>query len=155
MLPLKKIVCPTDFSEPSFEALQAAVELARHFSAELIVVHVVQPIPVVAAEHMSPAAFNVPAYQAEMELSSRRLLKEQLEQRVPEGLASRAQVLLGDPADQIVQAAADEPADLIVIATRGQTGYKRLVFGSVAEKTVRLASRPVLTIPARSIEADR
>jgi len=79
MLPLKKIVCPTDFSEPSFEALQAAVELARHFSAELIVVHVVQPIPVVAAEHMSPAAFNVPAYQAEMELSSRRLLKEQLE----------------------------------------------------------------------------
>jgi nucleotide-binding universal stress UspA family protein len=146
MLPLKKIVCPTDFSEPSFEALQAAVELARHFSAELIVVHVVQPIPLVAAEHMSSAAFNVPAYQAEMEMSSRILLKEQIEQRIPEGVAARPQVLLGDPADQIVQAAADEKADLIVIATRGQTGFKRLVFGSVAEKVVRLAGVPVLSI---------
>ena len=152
MLPLKKIVCPTDFSEPSLEALEAAVELARHFSAELIVIHVVQPIPVVAAEHLSPAAFNVPAYQAEMELSSRRLLKEQLEERVPEELASRAQVLLGDPADQIVQAAADEKADLIVIATRGQTGFKRLVFGSVAEKVVRLAGVPVLSIRGAQTE---
>ena len=79
----------------------------------------------------------------------------ELEQRVPEGLASRAQVLLCDPADQIVQAAADEKADLVFIATRGQTGFKRLVFGSGAEKTVRLVSRPVLTIPARSIGADR
>jgi hypothetical protein len=74
MLPLKKIICPTDFSEPSFEALEAAVELARYFSAELIVVHVVQPVPVVAAEYVSPAAFNISAYQAEMEMSSRMLL---------------------------------------------------------------------------------
>jgi nucleotide-binding universal stress UspA family protein len=146
MLPLKKIVCPTDFSEPSFEALQAAVELARHFSAELIVIHVVQPIPLVAAEHMGPAVFNVGAYQEEMERSARQNLNEQLAKRIPEGLAVRPLVVMGDPADQIVQAAADESADLIVIATRGQTGFKRLVFGSVAEKVVRLAGVPVLSI---------
>jgi nucleotide-binding universal stress UspA family protein len=100
----------------------------------------------VAAEYVSPAAFNVSAYQAEMEMSSRMLLNEQIEKRVPEGISVRGQVLLGDPAEKIVQAAADEQADLIVIATRGQTGFKRLVFGSVAEKVVRLAGTPVLSI---------
>jgi nucleotide-binding universal stress UspA family protein len=152
MLPLKKIVCPTDFSEPSFEALQAAVELARHFSAELIVIHVVQPVPLVAAGHMSPVVFNVRAYQEEMERLAMKNLKEQLAWRIPEGPAVRPLVVLGDPADRIVQAAADEQADLIVIATRGQTGFKRLVFGSVAEKVVRLAGAPVLSI--RGLQAE-
>jgi nucleotide-binding universal stress UspA family protein len=146
MLPLKKIVCPTDFSEPSFEALQAAVELARHFAAELIVIHVVQPIPLVAAEHMGSVVFNVLAYQEEMEQAALRKLQQHLAERIAAGLAVRPLVALGDPADQIVLAADDAQADLLVIATRGQTGLKRLVFGSVAEKVVRLAGTPVLTI---------
>jgi universal stress protein A len=146
MLPLKKIVCPTDFSEPSFEALQAAVELARHFSAELIVVHVVQPIPLVAAEHMGSVVFNVQAYQEEMEQAALKKLQQLLAERVAAAIAVRPLVALGDPADQIVRAADDAKADLIVIATRGQTGIKRLVFGSVAEKVVRLAGTPVLSI---------
>ena len=153
MLPLKKILCPTDFSVPSFEAMDAAIELALHFSAELTVVHVVLPIPVVAAGHMSPAAFNVGAYQQEMEASSMKILEDHMEQRVPTGISARGIVLLGDPADQIVAAAGEENADLIVIATRGQSGLKRLVFGSVAEKVIRHATRPVLTIRERPAES--
>jgi len=55
MLPLKKILCPTDFSDPSFEALNVAIELAVHFSSELILIHVVAPIPIIATEYTSPA----------------------------------------------------------------------------------------------------
>ncbi|MCU0578733.1 MAG: universal stress protein [Desulfobacterota bacterium] len=153
MLPLKKIVCPTDFSDPSFEALQAAVELARHFAAELVVIHVVQPIPVVAAEHMGSVVFNVQAYQEEMEQAALKKLQQHLAERLAPGLVVRLLVALGDPADQIVRAADEAQADLIVIATRGQTGFKRLVFGSVAEKVVRLAGVPVLSIRGAQAES--
>lgn len=146
MLPLKKILCPTDFSNPSFEAMNVATELAMHFSSDLIVIHVVAPIPVIATEYTSSAAFNVQEYQQLMEASSMKTLEEQIEKRIPKGVSVRSMLSLGDPANQIVHTAEDEQVDLIVIATRGQTGLKRLVFGSVAEKVVRLASRPVLSI---------
>jgi nucleotide-binding universal stress UspA family protein len=146
MLPLKKILCPTDFSDPSFEALDAASELAEHFSCELIVVHVVPPVPVMATGHMSPATFNVHQYQEEMERSSKKELEDTIAKRVPKGISARGMVLVGNSGDQIVDTAEDENADLIVIATHGQTGLKRVVFGSVAEKVVRLATRPVLSI---------
>jgi nucleotide-binding universal stress UspA family protein len=153
MLPIKKILSPTDFSDPSIEAMEVASELALHFSAELIVIHVVAPIPVVPSAHMSPTAFNVPAYQQQMEMSAIKIMEEQIENRVSEEISVRTVVVLGDPANQIVTTAEDEQVDLIVIATRGQTGLKRLVFGSVAEKVVRLAARPVLTIRGSQPEA--
>ncbi|MBN1103127.1 MAG: universal stress protein [Deltaproteobacteria bacterium] len=148
MLPIKNILCPTDLSDPSFEALEAACELALHFSSMLIVIHVVPPIPPVTADPMSPGTFNVPPYQQQMELSesAKKVIEERIQQRVPEKVPVHIMVVMGDPADQIVTTAEDEKADLIVIATRGQTGLKRLVFGSVAEKVVRLAAQPVLTI---------
>jgi nucleotide-binding universal stress UspA family protein len=146
MLPLKKILCPTDFSNPSFEAMNVATELALHFSSDLIVIHVVTPIPVIATEYTSSAAFNVQEYQQLMEASSMKTLEEQIEKSIPKGVSVQSMLSLGDPANQIVHTAEDEQVDLIVIATRGQTGLKRLVFGSVAEKVVRLATRPVLSI---------
>jgi len=152
MLPLKKILCPTDFSDPSLEALNVAIELAVHFSSELILIHVVAPIPIIATEYTSPAAFNVQEYQQAMEVSARKSMEEQIEKRIPEGVLVRRMLPLGDPANQIVHTAEEEEVDLIVIATRGQTGIKRLVFGSVAEKVVRLATRPVLTIRDRHTE---
>ncbi len=148
MLPLKKILCPTDFSDPSFEALDAASEMAGHFSGELIVVHVVPPIPVMATGHMSPAAFNVHEYQEEMEKSSKNELDQYIAEKVPESVSARGMVLVGNPGDQIVDTAEDEDVDIIVIATHGQTGLKRVVFGSVAEKVVRHAKQPVLTVRA-------
>jgi len=146
MLPLKKILCPTDFSDPSFEAMEVAAELAMHFSSELIVIHVVAPIPAIPTERMIPAAFNIEEYQQAMEASSMKILEEHIEKKLPEGISVRGMVFLGDPAHHIVNTADHEKVDLIVIATRGQTGLKRLVVGSVAEKVVRLSTRPVLSI---------
>ncbi len=143
MLPFRKILCPTDFSEPSWEAMKAAVELALHFSSELLAVHVVLPVPIVPGV---PLGFNVPQYQQELELSSRKKLDDWVRKEVPKKIRGKTRVVLGDPAEQIVKIAEEEKTDLIVIATQGQTGVKRLVFGSVTEKVIRLAPEPVLTI---------
>ncbi|HUU39430.1 MAG TPA: universal stress protein [Desulfatiglandales bacterium] len=150
MLPIKKILFPTDFSEPSYEALKAADELASHFSAELVLIHVVSPVPMYPTP-MTPSDFTssigfVTSYQQEMEVYAKESLDQVVQERVSKGIKSRTRVCLGDAADEIVGTATDENADLIVIATHGLTGWRRFMFGSVAEKVVRLAQCPVLTI---------
>jgi nucleotide-binding universal stress UspA family protein len=144
MLPIKKIVCPTDFSEPSYEAIKVAGELAFHFGSELCVLHVVSPVPVVPMA--AGPVFNVPLYEQELEASSKRSLEEIINQMEWKDLKVRMIVLRGNAAEEIVRVAEEEEAELIVIATRGRTGLDRLIFGSVAEKVVRLAKCPVLTV---------
>ncbi|NLT66288.1 MAG: universal stress protein [Acidobacteria bacterium] len=148
MLPVKKILCPTDFSDPSFMALEAAAELARHFSAELIVLNVVPPVPGLDVDFISSSQFDVTAYQKEIERSAESELQKEISKLGNRDIQIRSQILAGGAADQIVRFGQDEQVDLIVIATHGRTGFDRLVFGSVAEKVVRLAGQPVLTIRA-------
>jgi nucleotide-binding universal stress UspA family protein len=147
MLPFKKILCPTDFSEPAFVALKRGEELARHFEAELIVAHVIPTLP---GPHLFPdpqASFNfdVPLYQQELAIKAEQMLKDLVSHHKVE---SRNLVTTGEAAPEILRIAHQEHADLIVIASHGLTGWRRLVFGSVAEKVVRQASCPVLTIIA-------
>jgi|SRR5215472_8078913 len=144
MLPIKKILCPTDFSEPSREAVKVAGELAAHFRAGLVLVHVVPALP--ALPNDPNYVFNIPEYE--------RLLHKDAEEKMGrlagagalEGTTARTIFSHGDAASEIVRIAEVENSDLIVIATRGTTGWQRLLFGSVAEKVVRLAGCPVLTI---------
>ncbi len=152
MLPINKILCPTDLSKPSYEALRAANELALHFSAELILIHVVSPVPVYPAPvtpgTTAPSAGLVASYQQEMEVYAKKSLDQVVQERVSEGIKWDTRVTLGDAAEEIVGVAANDNVDLIVIATHGLTGWRRFMFGSVAEKVVRLAPCPVLTIQA-------
>ena len=145
MLPIKKICCPTDFSEPSQEALKVACEMAAHFAAELILVHVVTPIPVIPI-HDDPTSFNLPLYEKEMEESAAKALKKMQQEKVSEGIRSRTMVLQGDAATQIVNLADEENMDMIIIATHGFTGWRKFMFGSVTEKVIRYANCPVLSI---------
>ena len=151
MLPVKKIICPTDFSEPSYEALKTAVEMADHFSAELVVVHVVTPIPFIPI-HDDPSSFNLPVYEKEMETSAQKSLAQVFKEKIPKSLNCRTLVMQGDPAPQVVRLADDEAADIIVIATHGLTGWRKFMFGSVTEKVIRLANCPVLSIRVPSSE---
>jgi nucleotide-binding universal stress UspA family protein len=157
MLPIKCIVCPTDFSEPSRQGLEVAQELARHFGAELVLVHVVDPVPVLQSMGpMSPTGtagrvpFNVSAYQELLKQNASEQLEALAQERVaPEVVLSKV-ITLGKPEAAIVELAAKVEADLIVIATHGRTGVRRFLFGSVAEKVVRTAGCPVLTIQAEA-----
>lgn len=154
MLPIRKILCPTDFSEPSYEAIKIAGELAYHFGAELCLLHVVPPVPVLPMGD-GPSAFDVSLYEQELETASKRTLSEIINHLEWDELRGRLIVLRGNAADEIIRTAREENADLIVIATQGRTGLDRLLFGSVAEKVVRLARCPVLTVSGKSIEEAR
>lgn len=154
MLPYKKILCPTDFSDPSFTALKAAEELARHFSAQLLVVHVSPPVPLPYPfpDPGVASSFDAPLYQQELVKFAENTLKEAVSQRVSPEVPVRTMVVIGDAPTEILRLAGEEHPDLIVIATHGLTGWRHLVFGSVAEKVVRHSPCPVLTIVAPHAE---
>ena len=141
----KKILCPTDFSEPAAKALEVAAGMAGDYSSELLVVNVVEPIPTVSAAGRFPLN-HLQQYLSEAESDSKKRLKELVAKVVPAKIKVRPIILTGQAAQQIVDLADKKKVDLIVIATLGQTGLKRLLFGSVAERVLKLTSLPVLII---------
>jgi len=147
MLPFKRILCPTDFSEPAFTALKRAEELARHFAAELIVAHVIPSLtgPHTYADPPLATSFDVSLFQQELAIKAEQMLKDLVSHHK---VGTRDVVTTGEAAPEILRIAHQEHVDLIVIASHGLTGWRRLVFGSVAGKVVRQATCPVLTIVA-------
>jgi nucleotide-binding universal stress UspA family protein len=152
-LNIKKILCPTDFSDQAYEALLAAADLARDYSAELLVAHVVESLPPLLGGGNDPVAqFQERCRQKEKEG------KERLEQLINKGKPADIQVStlikIGHPAIQVLDWAEEYGVDLIVIATHGQTGWRRALLGSVTERIIKLTTRPVWIIqpkpPARS-----
>ena len=151
LLPIRKICCPTDFSEPSYAALKKAEELALHFSAELSVVHVVSPIPIIPL-HDDPSSFNLPLYEKEMEQNAVKALDQIRNEKLSKRIDCHVHVLQGDPAGRIVHFAQTGEADIIVIATHGFTGWRKFMFGSVTEKVIRMAMCPVLSIRLHGVD---
>lgn len=148
MITFKKILWPTDFSEPSYEAFKTAKELALHFSSELYLVHVVTPMPPLVEIPRDRPSFNVSSYRKELRSSAEKSLQEVIDKKIGKRLKVHAFVGNGDPAVEITRIAKREHVELIVIATHGTTGRRRFLLGSVAEKLVRIASTPILTIRA-------
>jgi nucleotide-binding universal stress UspA family protein len=144
MLSFKRILCPTDYSDPSYEALDKASELAVHFNAELGVLHVVPAI----AEEFVPGPSAASEYNRVWLAAAREQVCDVIDEHVPKGVKVYPIVCLGEAAEEIERTAEDENADLIVIATHGLTGWRHLVFGSVTEKLLQLAHCPVLVIHA-------
>jgi nucleotide-binding universal stress UspA family protein len=142
--PPRKILCPTDFSEGSTKAISQGTELAKQFRASIFLLHAISMQP--------PPLPTDPGYSDMLETNNildeqaRRNLQKAADQLENAGLTTRAIVVIGDAATAIVETAEREQVDLIVIATYGKTGWRRLAFGSVTEKVVRLATCPVLTI---------
>jgi universal stress protein A len=153
MLPFKRILCPTDFSEPACRAIKAAAELAETFSAELILMHVVGAIPALDTPS-GITGFDVAAYQRELTESAALYLEERVTKHVPESVDARTLVTHGDAAHEIVRVAQEEGVDLIVVATHGTTGWRHRIFGSVTEKVVRTAHGSVLTVYCKPSEKD-
>ena len=104
MLPLKRILCPTDFSDPAQAAVKSAIELTQHFSAQLLLVHVVPPVPVPYQPIDSPApAFDITSYLQELVKASRETLQAYAEKHVPAELPVSITVAAGDPAYEILR----------------------------------------------------
>jgi universal stress protein A len=144
MLSVKKILCPTDFSDASLQGLAAAGDLASLFRAELLVANI---IPVVPPSPTDPNfEFEVPEYEAILHKDAEVKLAELLKTSVPAGISARAVLGHGHPAKEIIRIAEEEKVELIVIATHGHTGWHHLLLGSVAEKVIRHAPCPVFAV---------
>jgi universal stress protein A len=151
MLPFRRVLFPTDFSRCSFEALPKAIEVAVASHASLVLVHVLPVEP--------PTPWDIPPYgdfglavmpeseyRARIEQEVGHRLAALAVERLPAALDRVLAVRRGDPAHEIVAIAAELGCDLIVMATHGWTGWRHLVFGSVAERVLRDAVCPVLVI---------
>ena len=147
MLPLKKILLPTDFSEPSYEALKIAKEMAMHFSAELFFMHVVPPLPPFAPPPKDKPSFNVTAYVKNLHLSPEKSLQEVIDKKIGNKLKAHISVAHGDVAEKVARYAYKENIDLIIVASHGTTGWKKTFLGSVTEKLVRISTVSTLIIP--------
>jgi nucleotide-binding universal stress UspA family protein len=143
---IQRILWPTDFSDQSKRALPLVNGLARRFGAHVQVVHVLPDPPPMAATPGHGAA-GMTGYLDSMNEHAQERLDELLDTGIADDVDATALVRPGSPAHQIAEVAETEGIDLIILATHGATGFKRLVVGSVAEKVVRLAPCPVLSVP--------
>ncbi|MGO9454108.1 MAG: universal stress protein [Candidatus Binataceae bacterium] len=149
MLRFKKILCPVDFDQNSLLALRLATELAREHKAVLQLLHVV-PLP------PSP---EVALPFGKLDAEARARLEKLARQKVGKKAPYTVGVMMGDAAAEVLQVATRGGTELIVMATHGRKGLRRLVLGSVAERVVREAPCPVLTVnpgvPARKASRKR
>jgi nucleotide-binding universal stress UspA family protein len=145
MIVLKNILVATDFSEPSAAALKYGRDLARGYSATMHVLHVADNIVLRLAGDSSLGM--LPELQAKMEESAREQLKALLTEEDRSQLrATPVMITSMSPAEAIVDYARDHLIDLVVIGTHGRGMFSRLLLGSVAERVVRSAPCPVLTV---------
>jgi nucleotide-binding universal stress UspA family protein len=149
MREIRKILVPVDFSDDSARALQEAIGLAKIFKAELHLLHCYQINP--GAASMSPYGIVVPeTFERDLRMAALRRLSEWRQKVSAEGVAVKEHITAHFPSEEIAALAQKLPADLIVMGTRGLTGLKHVLLGSVAERTLRMASCPVLTVKHES-----
>jgi universal stress protein A len=150
---LKRILVPVDFSACSDKAFEDALELARRFGAELIVLHVWQPPRTMGPETVFyPPEGTRQSVIHLVEQEARRQTAEFVAARLEPAPEVRVTTLVeaGIPYASIVDIAEREEVGLIVMGTHGRSGLSRFFLGSVAEKVVRHAPCPVLTIRIRA-----
>ncbi len=155
MLKMNRILWPTDFSEPSYEAFKVAKEMALHFKAEFHLVHVITPLPPFAPAPKDRPSFDVAAYVKNLRLSAEKSLQEVIGKKVGNKLKAQAKVLHGDAAVEIARIAHKKKIDLIVISSHGTTGWQRFLLGSVTEKLARISTVPILIIRQTQIIRER
>ncbi|CUU03934.1 Nucleotide-binding universal stress protein, UspA family [Candidatus Kryptobacter tengchongensis] len=140
---IKKILLPTDLSPASISAFKYAKSLAEKYGASIYVLHVLENIPILAIHALDLTLERIEKNMAEN-------AKIQLEKIVKENLKTKNKVQIfirkGVVDEEIVKFADEKKVDLIVMGTHGRTGIEYTILGSIAEKIVRRAKCPVLTV---------
>jgi nucleotide-binding universal stress UspA family protein len=143
---IKRILYATDYSKASARALDQAVQLAKQNAAELLVVHVLEPVtPYVTGDDYGSTELYLRLEETtkkDAQSSMHKLMQKLQKLKVN----AKSLLLKGSTHDQIIKAAKSRKADMIVIGTHGRTGLTKLFMGSVAGKVVSTAQCPVLTV---------
>lgn len=137
MTSIHRIVCPVDFSPASANALRVAVDYAKAFQSEVHVVHAYQ-----LSAYASPSS----ELARDLEAQVRKDLEAFVQSIDAKGVPILSAIRLGIPYVEVVAVADELGAQLIVMGTTGKTGLQHLLLGSVAERVVRTANVPVLSV---------
>ena len=150
MIDITRILCPIDFSEFSRHALDYATGVARWYGASVHVMHVHHVLPVASTvPEMIPSMALTPEWRQELLRSVEAFATKDGSDAVP----MTFEVAEGFPAHEVVAAARRAAVGLLVVGTHGRSGFAHLVLGSVAERVLRTAGCPVMTIPPRVADA--
>ncbi|HEX2521890.1 MAG TPA: universal stress protein [Terriglobia bacterium] len=145
MIKFRRILFPTDFSPPAKYALDYAISLALEHEAKLFVLHVVEDIGFSSPFTMSSLPLTL-EYQHGQEAMAKTELQKIVSPQMKRQLQVEEILVRGKPYVEIIKAAKENQADLIVIATHGKPDPKHIHLGSTAERVVRLALCPVLAV---------
>jgi len=140
----KQVLAAVDFSEPSLRAADLAAEMAKRYEASLVLVHCCEP-PMYGYPDMAMGGFDMLSV---IETEGRQQLDAELARVRAAWPRTTAILKTGRAWEQLLSTADAVSADLIVVGTHGRKGVSHLLLGSVAEKVVRGARTPVLTVPA-------
>lgn len=141
---IKRILFPTDFSEGALNALPYAVDIARSYGAKLYMLHVIYDIATASGLHVPH--ISVDEMYKELDASARKELEKFGADIIKDIKDIEYSVIRGIPYEEILKFAKEKQIDLIVIGTHGRKGLDRVLFGSTAERVVRNATCPVLTV---------
>jgi universal stress protein A len=150
ILHLKKILVPNDFSDPSKKAFQYARRLAEQFDSEIVLLHVIELPPPIAAIHLAYDARR--SYQDQVTSAKKNLRALSSSTRSKRFPVVSSVIRTGHAPNEISKAAKDLDVDLIVIATHGYTSWRHLCLGSTTERVVRTAPCPVLAVREKEHE---
>jgi nucleotide-binding universal stress UspA family protein len=152
MIEIRRILCPVDFSDFSRHAFDHAVAIARWYESTITLLHVSAGVPAAAYAPgtMLPAEFLAPADRDELVTALKCFAGVDGPSTVP----FEYRIAEGNPAAQILAAAAETQSDLLVMGTHGRSGFERLVLGSVTEKVLRKAACPVLSVPPHDVDGE-
>lgn len=148
MKPFQKLLVPVDFSAHSAEAVHVATDLARRYDASLTLIHVYDPLVYALPDGFT--LFTQPQLERVFEALESQLAGAKAQAIEAGATRVQTRLLQGTIAGQITEYSARGEFDLVVMGTHGRTGMKHLVLGSIAEKVVRTAACPVLTVKKSS-----
>jgi nucleotide-binding universal stress UspA family protein len=141
---INKILVPIDFSDYSKNALRYAAEFAKQFDAKMYLIYVIEPVIYPADFSMGQVA--IPSTDMDLSKRAEEELQNLVKSFIDPTLEVETLIKTGKPFVEINETAKENNIDLIIIATHGHTGVEHMLFGSTAEKVVRKAPCPVLTL---------
>ena len=143
----RKILVPMDFSASSIAALATAGEMAQEFHAELYLLHVIPMLPIVSGMEFPTAFYPRQEFLADAETDAATRFAGFVDNLAGQGVEAASKVEIGnDVVGNVLMVLEREHADMLVISTHGMSGWRPMVFGSIAEKVVRLAECPMLLL---------
>jgi len=141
---MEKILVAIDFSDGSAQELRYALKFAIQFDSHLLLLHILHD-PAEAPGFYSSEKASKKVFR-NMEETASRMMDEFAEKYLKEWKKYNAQIIPGLPAEEIVRIAEKEQVDMIVMGTRGHSGIKRLMIGSVTDRVIRACTCPVLAV---------